>query len=263
MPNSLITRRSIRLLTFAYASALTVLLFLLISGQTIIQMTLSQEIHERAVAAQIDQQELRTQRMYNKALFLQNPKGSGTNYTALYHAVEADEPTWERVQHALYSGDAGLGISPADFSPSVFSIVTKEEPGYLLMQAAYRHALLLEQRDHPASPDTVRPDIVTIYLQEPAYLQSLVTLYTGFSAQADSQVAFIRTTEAVLFVLALLVLCAEVLFVVRPALWQLHQRLDTIAAIMARAEQERQDQGGTPPEPEPPGPQAAKEVKEE
>lgn len=226
------TRRSVYLLSFAYWSAIAIIVILLGAAQGLVQWTLAREQHERGVAAQIATQELRTQRMYFNALFLQNP-APGTDYSVLTARLAADEPAWEATQQAMYSGSDALGIEPGDFSASSLAVIAGERNGFEHMQAAYRHALALEESAHFASPDEVRPDIVVIYEDEPAYLSSLVTIYNDETSAADDLVNLVRLIELVLFCATLAVMTCEVLLVVRPAFKSLNEALHDFNQALA------------------------------
>lgn len=235
LKNAPLTQRALRLLAFAYMSAIVVALLLLGAAQGLVQWSLAREQHERQVAAQVNAQALRTQRMYLAALFLQNPRGSGTDYNALTARLEVDEPTWEAVQAAMDDGGGTefAGMSSADFSASSQAVLARERAGFERMRAAYRHALALEAAGHPASPDAVRPDIVVIYQGEGAYLASLVAVYTDETSAADDLLAHVRLIEFVLFCATLAVVACEVLLVVRPALKLLAGQLHDFETLLA------------------------------
>jgi len=224
-----VTRRSIRILIASYASALAIIVMLLVGSQALTQATLRQEVHDRMVAQQIEAQELRTQRMIYNVVLLQNPTGHGTDYVGLYHSVKADETVWEAVQNAMYQSGSPIDISPGDFSPTALSTIAKAKPSFLSMVAAFHRVFAAEAKDNPASPEVVRPDVGLIYLAEPAYLQSLVSVYSDLTLAADDRVSEIQKGEAVLFVVTVLVLTVEALFIVRPAIGSLSAQMRLLA----------------------------------
>lgn len=245
MLNSTFTKRSIHLLVFSYVSAVLLILLLIVSGQVLIQFTLVQEEHQRAVAALINAQELRDQRMFYNVLLLQNPAGHGVDYQAINKLVKDDEQTWEATQTAMYTGNATLGIAPSDFSSTALARIAKARPGFLALETAYRHIFTLEAQHPQVSPDVVRPYVDSIYLADAPYLQSLIAIYSDFAAQADSQVVFVREVEAILFSLAFLVLLCEALLVVRPAIVQLNNHMQMLAQGLTQAEKKQASE--TPP----------------
>jgi hypothetical protein len=239
MRDAPLSRRSIRLLIFSYVSALSIILLLLISGQTLIQLTLIHEQHQRTVAALINAQELRDQRMFYNVILLQNPEGNGVDYQAINMLVKADETTWEATQNAMYTGNAALGIAPADFSSAALARIAKARPGFLVMETAYRHIFLLEQQRPQVASATVRPFVDTIYLADASYLQSLIAVYSDLVSQADQQVGFVREIEEILFALTVLVMLCEALLVVRPAIAQLQKHMQILAETFHRVEAEQ------------------------
>lgn len=219
------TRGALRMLIFAYASAVIVALLLLFSAQGLIQWTLAREIHLRSVAAQINAQEIRTQRMFYNVLLLQNPTGHGIDYNAIAALVAADEPTWAATQQAMYAPSALIGLVPGDFDAPAQAVLAREQAGFLKMEAAYARVLAMENAGHPASPDAVRPDVGRIYLAEGPYLNALIAIYTDDVASADSLINVVRIIEIALFVATLLTISCEVVFVVRPALRQIEDQM--------------------------------------
>lgn len=233
MSNAPITHTSIKQLTLAYASMFCILLFLLISAQVLVQVALARGTHVRTVAAMIERQEIRTQRMFYNVLILQSPgTPPGQSYMDISHLVLSDEPAWEQIQQAMYAGDARVQISPSDFSASATSMIAKEKSGYITMRDAYRRVLAAEQAKHPAAPEAVRPDINVIYLAEGPYLASLINIYEDVTQEADSYVTSIRTIEVILFLLSAVVLPSEAFFVARPAVRHLREQMQLLAQTL-------------------------------
>lgn len=232
MPNTSATQASIRQLVFAYLSMFILLLLLLISAQTIIQIALAQETHVRNVAAMIERQELRTQRMLYNVVILQSPgTAPGTTYKSLTDAVQKDETAWEQVQEAMYNGDSQVDIFSSDFSPLATTTIKNERAGYIHMRDAYRRVLAAEQSGK-ATIESVRPDINLIYLDETPYLQSLITVYEDVTKQADNYVRSIRVVELVIFVLSVVVITCEALFVARPAVKHFKQTIQLLTKTL-------------------------------
>lgn len=234
MPNSPITARSIRQLIIAYSSALAILLIVIVSGQLIIQISLSQLSHAQAVTAQVEGQELRIQRLLYDVVLLQSPDPH-LDYPAITKAVEQDDATWEQIQDAMYSSNASIGLSPADFGAGATTTLSQARSGYETMRMTL-HRILTAEHNH-ATPDQVRPDVGTFYVLEPTYLHALVSVYGDLVQQADSYTQDVRLLEAGLFVLTLLTLTGEILFVVRPAIRHLRAQLQHAADMLQLAEQ--------------------------
>lgn len=211
-------KSSFKRLRISYLGSVFFIAFFLLLNQIIIQFALYQEIQQRNVAGLVNDQELRTQRMFYNVLLLQNPTGYGINYMSIYQLVKQDESVWESTQNAMYISNPSIGLSPDDFSSNAITILMKEQPGYFQLRQAYLHIFALEQLNHPASPDSVRPDVDTIYIGEGKYLQSLVTVYSDLTNQADEKVAHIQLAEITLCTVSFLTLFLEYFFVARKAL---------------------------------------------
>lgn len=226
-----LTKRTMRTIVISYGTAAAIILILLFSAQIIIQLALMQEQHNRYVASQINQQEIRTRRMYRNAINLQNP-APGLDYKKITKDLETDAVAWEETQNAMYVGGTSLGLNPSDFSDGSVQALNKGKPHYIVMRDALHRIFLAEDKEEKgASPDIVRNDVGIFFNAEPIFFQSLIDTYDSFAKQADQQVVNVRFTEIILCALTFLVLCAEALFVIRPAMIYLNNHLRLITSM--------------------------------
>lgn len=234
MPNSSVTKASIRQLTLTYVSMFCILFFLLVTGQILVQVVFAHGAHVRAIAEMITAQEERTQRMFYDVIQLQSPGTvPGTTYASLTRDIERDDVTWEQIQDAMYTGNPALDLAPSDFSPGAQATLAKAKPDYTGMRDALHRIFAAEHATPPATPAQVRPDVNVYYLDEGPYLASLISVNGDLITQGDDYAQGVRVSDFVLFVLsALIVLPAEAFFVARPALTQLQGHLRLLDAAL-------------------------------
>jgi len=221
MPNSPITKQSVRLLVISYISSVSIVAFLLVSAQVLIQLVLLQEVHTRSIASTINGQELRTQRMFYNIILLQSP-GGVASYAALTKTVAADATLWEQTQSAMYSDSS-------NYPATAIAALQKGKTDYIAMHDALTRIFAIEKTNPPNSFDLVRPDVGVFYIHESPYLQSLISTYTDLAKSADDYVQSVRVLEIVLFVLMILTLVLEARLVAAPAIRHLNDHLRTLA----------------------------------
>lgn len=234
MPTSSLTKQSVRLLTFSYASTFCILLLLVLLGQTLIQLFLYQAYQGRTIATTIDMQITRTQNMFYNVLLLQSP-GGGLDYLKITQEVEQDERPWEKAQDDLYHEQTG-GIFPS-FSPHSLVLIAQGKPIFVKMEQAYRQIFALEQKEHPASPDHVRPLVDIIYFQEKPFIDSILSLHADLIQESEGRTTIVRNVELFLSGFSILVLLLEAFFVIRPALLHLNRQLSLFALLQEKKDE--------------------------
>lgn len=226
------TLSSINYLTFAYISMFTILILLLLTGQIISGVAHTQSQHARAVVTSLNEQVLRTQRMFYHVLLLQSPSGTRypIDYMAVTRQVQADEPIWEQAQ-ANFSKQQRTGPGTFGFSRSGLIILATSQTPFDQMESAYHAIFALEQKSHPAPPDSVRPAVDVIYLNEASYVQDLIDLSSDLTAQADAYSLIVYRTDLTLSILCGVVVAVEAVFVARPAVKSLRKQMEELARL--------------------------------
>lgn len=235
MPTSSITKQSVRLLTFSYISTFCILLLLVLSGQSIIQLFLFQAYQSRTIATAIDTQIIRTQNMFYNVLLLQSP-GGGLDYLKITQEVEQDERPWEKAQESLYQTQP-TGIFPL-FSPRSLTLIAQSRAVFLTMETAYRQIFALEQKEHPANPDHARPLIDVIYFQEKPFIDSILALHADLLQESEGRTTVVRNAELFLSGVSVLILLLEAFFIIRPALIHLNRQLSLFALLQEKRDEE-------------------------
>jgi hypothetical protein len=220
-----------RRLTTRYILALSTIALLALLGQIVIQSTLQQQSSDALVINIAGRQRMLSQRLSKAALALEVFPGASAR---LQNARELREVTqlWQRSQEGLQHGDAALGL-PGKNSPVVQQLFASIDPAYRIMVQAsgelLRLALVDDNHASSVPVSAFLPALQRILSAQAGFLTGMDHIVTQYQLEAQDHVVHQRILELILFVLTLLVLLLEGLFVFRPAGHRLRQ---TIADLL-------------------------------
>lgn len=203
---------------FAYTSAVAIIVILLVAAQLLIQASLMQETQARTYALAVGTQALRVQSLEQDVWnLLDKTQDAGQNVLSF----KTGEIAWETVHKQ---------INGFSLAPDQVQRLQALAPVFASLKSAY-HTILSIEDDNPrpitamnAADKTVFANAFkVIFYSTPPDLRGLVYINQSLNFQADTYVVQVRIIEASLFLLSLLTILSEWVFVIRPANKRLRQ----------------------------------------
>lgn len=220
---------AIRSLTRRYVAALAAIALLALVGQAVIQTSLSAQRQEGRVINLAGRQRMLSQKVVKDVLASSLAADSATRQARTNSARRA-LATWRSVHRGLQVGDEALGL-PGDNSDGITARYAAMEPAAQRFAAAADRAL--GRLGDAAAADALLE-------AQAAYLPLMDAVVFAYDAETQRAVRHVRTLEAVIFGLTLVVLLVEGLFVFRPIVERTRrviQRLTKTNAKLATARQ--------------------------
>jgi len=233
MEPRLLIRTAASRLTVRYVLSLLVIAMLLVGGQALVQYDLGIQATDSHVINIAGRQRMLSQRLAKAALAIRFAADPGTRNMRV---VELDNVVtlWAQCQQGLRNGDASLGL-PGNNSYRVRTLFASIEPQHqIIVDAA--HSLVTSVRDQQArsTPDPGwSPYVQRILEEETSYLPGMDAIVTAYDRESVARVSRLRSTELVLLIVALCVLVLEGLFIFRPAVKQIFNAFDELAAAQS------------------------------
>ena len=206
----------VRVLTFRYVGALSVVAGLLIAGQAIVQHALDHQEGDARVINLAGRQRMLGQRLCMLLLAV-SVEGAGRAPATLDELSRVADD-WERSQAALRAGrpEPGRAIANAAVIDELFAQI---DPDHRAMLAAARAAPTVP----PGAPSLVHA--LAACGHQDAFLAGMDRIVAEYEREARDRVVGLRRVELALLVLVLIVLALEGAFVFRPAVTSLRAHL--------------------------------------
>jgi signal transduction histidine kinase len=206
----------VRVLTFRYVGALSVVAGLLIADQAIVQHALDRQEGDARVVNMAGRQRMLGQRLCMLLLAVGVERAAEMPGTLDELERVADE--WERSQAALRAGrpQTDLAIANPDLVAELFAQI---EADHRVMLAAARAARITL----PGSASAI--DALTALAHQDAFLAGMDRIVAEYERDARRRVVDLRRLELALLALALVVLALEGAFVFRPVVRDLRAHL--------------------------------------
>jgi len=206
----------VRVLTFRYVGALLVVAGLLVTGQTVIHQLLARQEGDARVINLAGRQRMLGQRLCTLLLTLSVDAGDRTSDSR--HELSRIAGDWELNQAALRAGHPEPGLAVGN-SAIVYQLFSQIDADHRAMLAAARAAVA-----RPSGAVDLAYARTACTHQE-AFLAGMDRIVSEYERAAQQRVVVLRRLELILLALALLVLGLEGVFVFRPAVRDLRQRL--------------------------------------
>lgn len=227
MPTTMM-RRSLKQFLLAYISAFAVIALMTIIAQMLIQVSLSQTAHQRAIAGIVNRQELYSQVLLRNSILLITPEAPATHQKTVSD-LHLRYILWHDTAESMYGNSTAVPIAPSDLSSGDYAHLLKVRTDYSEGDAALQQMFVLEQAPKP-DIKAVAHQVGILFYHEPVYLTALVQVYSAESALTDATMTLISQLEIGACAFTLLTLCAEGYFVIRPAHKQFRAAVDLIDA---------------------------------
>ncbi len=197
-----------------YILALSIIAVLVISGQGLIQYTLTNQEGDSRVINIAGRQRMLSQRIVKCALLLESLI-SETERRAYREELSQSLNLWVQSHAGLLFGDAELGLR-GNNSPQVVAMFGRIEPHFQAMVQAVNVILAGE------GPDYNRNDTLgSLLFNQAEFLRGMDDIVFQYDAEAKRKVTITKNMEVVILFVTFLTLLLEVVFIFRPGETQL------------------------------------------
>lgn len=232
-----------RRLTILYICALSIIALLAISGQVLIQTSLSQQVNDAHIINIAARQRMLSQKLSKAALALHFASTRDEQNKRMAE-VSSGAALWKLSSEGLQNGSSQLDL-PGNNSPEVTQLFASIKPQYERMLSAFASLVGTAQKERARPLEVFRADVapfVSIILsQEADFLIGANNIVTQYQIESEARVNRLRVTEGTLLGLTLLVLLLEGSLIFRPTIKRLDRTIVNIVAMERVAAQEKRD----------------------
>ncbi|MEQ8472747.1 MAG: type IV pili methyl-accepting chemotaxis transducer N-terminal domain-containing protein [Marinoscillum sp.] len=190
-----------------YLFALGCIALSIIISQLLIQTSINNQQDDARVINVAGRQRMLSQKISKLALKIEHQKGERT---ASYNELRDALTLWQRSHEGLKNGDPELGLS-GNPSVKVQQMFKEIKPHYEAILASAQQ--LLSSNDSSEGPDNY---VNTILQNESDFLTGMDLIVFQFDYEAQQKVQELKRKELYLFIISLLIIVLELLFVFTP-----------------------------------------------
>lgn len=243
MNKVLTTPSPTRRLTTLYTVALCAIALLAISGQTLIQTSLEQQVNDAHIVNVAARQRMLSQKLSKAALALYFAS-TPAEQSKRIEEVRSGADLWKISSEGLQNGSTQLGL-PGNNSPEMQRLFASIKPQYERMLTAFADLTSTAQKDQPLPIAAFRTDISplinVILANEADFLTGQNNIVTLYQVESEARVNRLRIIEGTLLGLTLLVLLLEGTLIFRPTVKKLDQTITDIVVLERAAAQRQQE----------------------
>jgi signal transduction histidine kinase len=226
--HTLLDKNIYRNFTRLYIIALTVVAFLSIIGQLLVQQMINDQSSDSWIINYAGRQRFQSQAIVKSALILSNPSAQ-VNAAVYQKDLAAWLQSWTKYHYELKSGNlVDLHVSVKN-SPTIEAMFNDLDPNFQAIQRSARLILSEWNPTSAASQEKITATIQILLTHERPFLQKMDKIVAQYGAEAKAKIDRLRRIELVLLVVTLVALLLEALLVFRPAVRKLRQ---TILALI-------------------------------
>ncbi|AFM43364.1 diguanylate cyclase (GGDEF) domain-containing protein [Desulfosporosinus acidiphilus SJ4] len=194
-----------------YIIGLSLIAFLVLLGQCVIQYTIQQESGYSMVINIAGRQRMLSQRITKCALGYELDHNA-SDRTHYLEELKESVDEWESSRDKLLYGDQVTGLSGQN-SAAIISLYAKLDPYYQKILTAAQDIIVGGNTKEPLSDN----NLATIQANEESFLKVMDAIVFQYTTEANNKISVIRTTGVALMLLTFIVLMLEVRFIFRPA----------------------------------------------
>jgi diguanylate cyclase (GGDEF)-like protein len=194
-----------------YIMALSIIAFLVLVSQFVIQLTIQLESGDSTVINIAGRQRMLSQRI-NKCAFGFNQAKDDTERTHYLEELKYSVALWERSHKGLLYGDKELGL-PGRNSDTVIALFSQVDFFYQEILKAAKG--IIDQGDKNELGITY--NLGVIKGNEQSFLKLMDAIVFQYNDEAKNKILLIRTTEIILMLFTFFVLALEAKFIFFPA----------------------------------------------
>lgn len=216
--------------TRLYITALSLVAFLTILGQILVQNTLEDELHDSWLVNYAGRQRFQSQLIAKTALLL-TQRPDLANQDIQLKELKRVLADWEDHQDQLRTGDLRDLKAKSVNSDTIQAMFEDIDPHFQII-AKNSHAVLASLQKSDSAVHKLDENLKNIFAHELIFLRKMDRIVFQYDKEAKAKVTNLRRTELWLMALTLFILLIEGLFIFRPAVHKLRHTL--IELIEAR-----------------------------
>ena len=210
-------------LTRLYVLALAAIALLLVGAQFWVHRALSRQQNDARVINIAGRQRMLCQRIAKDAVILALDS-TPADRKAARTEMTLDLAAWKKAHLALQNGDAAMGLPGAN-SPDVAARFAQITPGF---ETISRNA------ERILAGQTGGAALAPILAAEKPWVAGMDDIVFALDAQATARVTQLQSTEIAFLALTLAVLCAEALWIFRPAARHIEESVRALDRAQSR-----------------------------
>ncbi|MGC7872704.1 diguanylate cyclase domain-containing protein [Desulfosporosinus sp. SYSU MS00001] len=207
----MIEKGKISLLRRRYILALSIIAFLVVFSQVVIQYTIQQESSYSMVINIAGRQRMLSQQIVKSAFGVEQANDIAER-SFYIEGLKESTALWQYSHNGLLLGDEKLGL-PGHNSVTIMSLYSKAEPYYQRILTSAKDLIKREDKKDPGITYNLR----VIKDNEESFLKLMDDIVNQYTIEANYKIFLIRTTEIILLLVTFLVLALEVRFIFVPA----------------------------------------------
>lgn len=200
-------------LTKLYITALSAVAVLTIIGQILIQRSITNQLSDSYVVNMAGRQRYTSQEICKLCLLIRDniPHKS---YSDMRLKLDSLLDQWKERQIGLLKGNKKLNLPTTD-SRIVEEMFAKTDPYFYLV---HKNAsiIALESKKNPRDSLKIETALRNVIDNEKIFLEHMNKIVYQYDDEARAKVLFLKKVELVLFILTILILVAEGIFIFRP-----------------------------------------------
>jgi two-component system, NarL family, sensor histidine kinase DegS len=208
--------------TRLYITALSLVAFLTILGQILVQNTLEDELHDSWLVNYAGRQRFQSQLIAKTALLL-TQRPDLANQEVQLRELKRVLSDWEDHQDQLRTGDLRDLKAKSDNSDTVQAMFEDIDPHFQIISRNSR--IVLGWLEKPDTTHKIDVNLKNIFAHELIFLRKMDRIVFQYDKEAKEKVTNLRRTELWLMALTLFILLIEGLFIFKPAVRKLRQTL--------------------------------------
>lgn len=227
MANKSLERTTFERLSRLYVIALSTIALSIVISQILVQRHLSNQLDDSRVVNVAGRQRMLSQKITKEILLLQN--GLQPHLDKLEKTLKL----WKNSHTALQEGNKELGL-PKNESLVIKQMFSDLKPSF---DAIAANAQKIIQELEVSDTISIQKEVTQILLNEPPFLQQMDKIVFQFDREARERVNKLRRTELLLLFAALVILLLELLFIFRPAAFQVRKTIGELVNSRAAAQE--------------------------
>jgi two-component system, NarL family, sensor histidine kinase DegS len=211
-----------------YILALSIIAFVAIIGQLLIQSHLHTQLSDSRVVNVAGKQRMLSQKIAKSVLGLREGQSAGER-KAILRELKESFFLWKESQDGLLDGNDSLRL-PGDNSADIVELF-QQVAGHFNSMSGSTLQLIDALESEPEVPySALHGGIEQILLHEKPFLQGMEKIVNQYDAEAKSKVFSLQTMEFIVLAISLLVILLEVLFIFRPTTRQVSNTISELIA---------------------------------
>lgn len=204
-----------RMLKKRYTLALSIIAFLVIFSQILIQFAINAQRDDSRVINIAGRQRMLSQRI-NKAAFGLYITQSSSETKRYIDELKLVVPLWEKSHKGLQRGDKDLGL-PGKNSKRITVMFAAIQHEHDLILSEAKEIISYINQTH-INPTLLRSYLYTIQDHEQAFLKGMDAIVFQYDAESKQKIARVEWMELGILVVTLFTLLMEMLFIFRPSM---------------------------------------------